>query len=377
MIKILFIHSQLVCGGAEQALFDLVTQMDKTKYKITVLVQFEGGVWEQRFRDAGIDIHSPWSFQKQSQNPFVKLHNLYKRIRVKKAMDHNGEDLLTICLNENFDIIVSYGLWFMQQMCFAGEAKTVKFIHGDMETDPKFCKNIMETLPLIQRFDRIICVSERARKSFCEITGITNNVSVHFNPLNSNNIRIRSYDKVLLPNDLPLICAVGRLVEEKGFARLICIHKRLVEDGVSHRLIIVGDGREKERLTSLIQEIHAEDSVIMVGYQRNPYPYIAHSKFLICSSYTEGMGIVAMEALLLGIPVVSSAPSVGELFGEEFCGIITGRDDQSLEEGIRCMLENPAIYEKAKLGAERRGSFFDGQRMTREIEEEFFKLMAE
>ena len=42
MIKILFIHSQLVCGGAEQALFDLVTQMDKTKYKITVLVQFEG-----------------------------------------------------------------------------------------------------------------------------------------------------------------------------------------------------------------------------------------------------------------------------------------------------------------------------------------------
>lgn len=374
MVKILFIHSQLVCGGVEQALFDLITQMDRSKFDITVLVQYEGGIWEEKFFNAGVEVHSPWTCQKKSANPLIKIQNWYKRKKVETALDYDGEGLLVSCLKGDFDIIVSYGLWFLQKMCFVGGAKTVKFIHGDIASDPKLRNNIMETLPLVKKFDRIVCVSDIVRKSFSEITGITNNVCVHFNPLNSDSVRIRSCDEVSLPDDLPMICAVGRLVEEKGFDRLIRIHKRIVEKGILHRLVIVGDGREKEHLAALIHEVHAEDSVIMAGYQENPYPYIVHSKFLVCSSYTEGMGIVAMEALLLGVPVVSSAPSVGELFGKEFCGLITDGDDLSLEEGVRSMLEDDDIYARARLGAQRRSTFFDGKRMTREIEDEFLEL---
>lgn len=374
MIRILFIHSQLVCGGAEQALFSLVSLMDKSLFDITVMVQFEGGVWEQKFRDAGITVLSPWSCQKVSRSPFVKARNWYKRQQIKEAMERDGEGLVDVCIGQSFDIVVSYALWFMQAMCFTGHAKTVKFIHGDIGTDPKFYENIMDTLPVVKQFDRIICVSETARRSFCEKTGITQGVSTHFNPMNSETVRLRSYESVSLPDDLPLICAVGRLVEEKGYDRLIRIHKKLVGEGLLHRLVIVGDGREREHLEHLIQDIHAEDSVIMAGYQTNPYPYIRCSQFLVCSSHTEGMGIVAMEALFLGVPVVSSAPSVGELFGDEFCGLITNEDDQSLEDGIRRMLKEPDLYSRAKAGVQRRSSFFDGKRMVREIEEEFLAL---
>lgn len=377
MIKILFIHSQLVCGGAEQALFDLVTLMDRTKFDITVLVQFEGGVWEQKFRDAGIHVVSPWSCQRLSRNPLVKIDNLLKRKRIAKAMERDGEGMVEVCLSQNFDIIVSYGVWFMWRMGFSGSAKTVKFIHGDLATNPKYCENILGSIELLRRFDRIICVSETARLSLESRTGITEGVCTHFNPMNSDNVRRLAQQEVSIPNDMPVICGVGRLAKEKGFDRLIRIHKKLWDEGTFHRLVLVGDGPEMEALRGLVRELRAEDSVVLTGYASNPYPYMRKSKLLVCPSYTEGLGLVAMEAIFLGTPVVSSAPSVEELFGGEVCGLVTENDDGSLEDGIRRMLTDQALYQQARDGARRRSEFFDGRNMAREVETEFLALVDE
>lgn len=374
MIKVLFIHNKLVCGGAEQALFDLVSLMDKTKFDITILVQYDGGIWEQKFRDAGFRVVSVWDCQQVSSNPFVKLRNLIKRKQIVKALERDGEGLLKACLNEKYDIIVSYNGSTLQKMCFSGNAKTVKYIHGDVATNPLFRKNTLAILDQIRLFDRIICVSAIAKKSFVKATGISENVLAYHNPLNSSNITRLSQVEKDLPDGVPLICAVGRLAEEKGFDRLIRIHKKILDDEIPHKLVIVGDGDQYSRLMDIIAELHAEDSVIMAGYQANPYPYMRKSDLLVCSSYTEGLSVVAMEALCLGIPIVSSAPSVGEAFGDEPCGLISGSDDESLEAGIRKMLTDTDFYREVKAAALRRSAHFDGRRMVREIEEEFISL---
>lgn len=376
-IKILFIHSQLVCGGAEQALFDLISLMDKTKFDITVIVQIDGGIWEQKFRDAGIKVMSIWSCQKNSKYPIAKLKNLLKRKQIVKAIANDGEGLLDICFDQKFDVIVSYHVWSMPKMGFSRQAKTVKYIHGDAATHPPLAKNILAQLNELKRFDRIICVSDIARRSFEAVSGITKNVSAHFNPLNSKNVQALAKQEIFLPGDGPIICAVGRLSEEKGFERLIRIHKRLLEEGLYHRLVIVGDGPEKEHLNEVVREVHGEESVILAGYRSNPYPYMRQSAFVVCSSYTEGLSVIAMEAISLGIPIVSSVPSVGEIFGGNFCGLITENDDISLENGIRRMLADPLLYAQAKVGAESRSRFFDGKRMVREVEDEFMALVAD
>ena len=127
----------------------------------------------------------------------------------------------------------------------------------------------------------------------------------------------------------------------------------------------------------LVNALEVQDTVILAGYQSNPYPYMKQSKFLVSSSFTEGLPVISMEAMCLGIPMVSAVPSIGETFGEEMCGIVTENDNRSLEAGIRKMLTDEAFYAEAKNGAMKRSHFFDGTRMVKEVEQMLLQLAEE
>lgn len=376
-IRILFIHDQLVCGGAEQALFDLMRMLDPDKFETAVLVQKPGGTWDQKFRDAGLRVIYDYSCRKATWNPAVKLGNISKKIRTQKAYKANGQGLLDVILPGWADIVVSYSMWDYPLCGFTANAKSVKFIHGNMETDRAFHDLILRDRELLPGYARIVCVSDVAKNAFVQATGLSEGVEVHLNPINSEQIHRMAQEKLDLPEDAPLVCAVGRLSYEKGFERLIVIHKRLVEEGLFHRLVIVGDGPDRDYIRRTVRAMDAEDTVILAGYQFNPYPYILKSRMLVCPSYTEGLSLTAMEALCLGVPVVAAVPSVRELLGGETCGLITDNDNESLRAGIRRMLADEAFYAENKAGAERRSHDFSGKRMVRELEDMFLQIMKE
>lgn len=373
-IKVVFVHHELLCGGTEQALFDLVTLLDTDKFEISVFVQHDTGAWDQKFQDAGIRVVYDYSCRKATLNPITKIGNLFKKLRTQKAYRQNGRGLLDVCFPEGVDIVVSYSVWENEQMIFAKNAKTIKYIHADVETNQYFREQIMSSMETLRKFDRIICVSEAAKYSFVQMTGLNIGVETHFNPINSEKVRRLSEEPVNLPLDVPLISAVGRLSHEKGFERLIIIHKRLLDQGIVHRLVLVGDGEDREFLKRLINATETQNSIIMTGYQRNPYPYMKASRFLVNTSFTEGLPVIAMEALSLGIPMIAPISSVGEVFGEEMCGLITKNTMGNLEEGIRKMLTDDDFYNQCKAGSLRRSSFFDGRTMVQEIEEMLLDL---
>lgn len=374
-IKILFLQEKLACGGTEQALYDLACLMDKTKFDITILPLTEGGEWEEKFREAGLHVDSVWSCQKKTKNPWIKLDNWRKRKKIKHSLKNDYKGIIETCYGNQFDIIVAYKVWGNHEFIFGNNAKTIKYIHSDLETNSYERQDILRMKECIDKFDRFICVSHRAKTSFESVTGISKNAVVHFNPLNDENIRELSKAEIRTDENLKTICAVGRLSFEKGFDRLIRIHKKLCDEGYKHRLIIVGEGHMREMLETTIRSIHCEDSVTLAGYSANPYPYMKNSEFIVCSSYTEGLPVIAMEALSLGVPIVSAVPSIGELFGGETCGIITENDDAGLENGIRKMLSDQVFFETAKSGAEKRREYFNGKRMVQEIEQEFIELL--
>ena len=87
--------------------------------------------------------------------------------------------------------------------------------------------------------------------------------------------------------------------------------------------------------------------------------------------------MIAMESLCLGVPIVSAYPSVGELFGNECCGIVTENDDDSLEAGICKMLTEKDYYEQAKAGAQKRSSVFASENMIKQVEQIYDSVMEE
>ena len=376
-IKVTFVHYKLVCGGAEQALFDLIQLLDKEKFEVTLFVQCPGGDWDQKFMDAGIRVVFDYYFRRPSWNPIRKIANIRKKMKIADAYTREGEGLLDALLPEKQDIVISYSSWGYDLIAFTENAKTVKYIHGDPGTNPVYREEAANKQEMLKRFDRIVCVSQAAWNSFREISGITEGVQLHYNPIDSDSVRAKAEMAVELPQDVPVICAVGRLSEEKGFERLIVIHKRLLNEGIRHKLVIVGDGPDRDFLRRLVNATETQDTVILAGYQSNPYPYMKQSKFLVSSSFTEGLPVISMEALCLGVPIVSAVPSIGETFGDEMCGLVTENDNRSLEAGIRKMLTDEAFYQEAKAGAQRRSSFFDGSRMVSEVEEMLLQLMEQ
>jgi glycosyltransferase involved in cell wall biosynthesis len=158
----------------------------------------------------------------------------------------------------------------------------------------------------------------------------------------------------------PLLLGVGRLTWQKGFDLLIRAHSRVVKRGLSHNLIIVGDG-DREPLERLAAELGVSESVLLPGFLENPFPILARASLFCLPSRYEGWGLVLAEALALGVPVVAadcvSGPSEvteGGLYGE----LVQPESVGELEAAIVRHLTDPTILEaKARLASEQAESF--------------------
>lgn len=376
LIKILFIHNQLVCGGAEKALLDLINLMDKSQFDITVYALKYGGELEDEFKKSGIRVLNPYSRLKSSRLIIGKIKNVIKIKMIKRSMYNKGKNLIPLTTHEDFDLIISYHVY--EDLYKAGllkKSKSIKYIHANISTNDDYRIHSKYMLNENCNYDKIVCVSEESKKSFINFIGKTSNIVSLYNPIDDKSIDELS--KKCFVNDLniPYFCAVGRLGKEKGYDRLIHIVKRLKQNDINVGLLIVGDGQEKQYLYSLIKDFKLENTIKMLGYLENPYPVIRNGLFTAISSYTEGMPVVAMESICLGKPIVSCCDCLNELFGGFDCGIISDNDDESLYQAIYKMLTDKDFYNKTLEQVGIRRKYFTGRRMVKKIEDEYMNTL--
>ncbi|NBC47989.1 MAG: glycosyltransferase [Gammaproteobacteria bacterium] len=153
----------------------------------------------------------------------------------------------------------------------------------------------------------------------------------------------------------PIIVAVGRLVRQKNHALLLRSFARLTRN-IDARLIICGTGRKRDRLSGLSQQLGIADRVDLVGYQKNPFPYIAAADLFVCSSRFEGSNNALMEALTLGTPCVSTdCPSGARdiLDNGELGALVPINDPNALAAAMQSMLQRPTDPQRLRAGAER------------------------
>ena len=128
-----------------------------------------------------------------------------------------------------------------------------------------------------------------------------------------------------------------------------------------------------------IRRNELQDTVTLLGYQTNPYNYVSKCDLFVCASFAEGFSTAATEALIVGTPVCTVEVSgMKELLGEhnEY-GLVTENDEAALYEGIKRLLDDPALLAHYREMAALRGRNFGTQETVRAVEEMFEELQGE
>ena len=159
----------------------------------------------------------------------------------------------------------------------------------------------------------------------------------------------------------PYLVAVGRLEPQKGFDVLLRAYARLRERGVTHPLVIVGEGRDEASLRDLAASLGVASHVVFAGFQANPYPWLRHAAVFVSSSRFEGFCRVIAEALAVGTPVVSTDCPSGPaevLEGGRMGVLVPNEDATALAEGIFRLLGDETLQDTLRRGGPKRAQAF-------------------
>lgn len=389
-MKVLFLIHDLGQGGAEKVLVNLVNNMDQSKFDITVMALFGGGVNEQ-FLHSDIKYRTIFSRNIPGNSKLMKvlspkqLHRLF----IKKHYDVE----ISYLEGPTARIISGYGsdrrwhlkntMWSRKKAVPHVSTKLVSWIHVEQQTLVKASASFRsetEAKKCYNKFDRIVCVSETVKDDFCSIIHPDVPIKVLYNTVESAKIKRESEENIegnLFSDSEINLIAVGSLKPVKGFDRLICIHKKLIEEGISVHTYILGKGPQGEELKKLTEQMNVSETVTFLGYQVNPYKYVAKSDLFICSSYAEGFSTAATEALIVGTPVCTvDVSGMKEMLGynNEY-GFVVENEDNALYLAIKRMISEPGLLEHYKRQAELRGKSFSTEKTVREVENFLLELV--
>ncbi len=368
MIKVLFLIHDLGQGGAEKVLVNLVNNMDRTEFEITVMSLFGGGVNEQFLKK---DVRYISVFPK----PFPGNSHIMKLFT--PAFLHK------YIVKDTYDVEISYLEGPTARIisgCKHPNTKLVSWIHCTMRSSDEIAesfRNILEAEKCYNAMDRMVFVSEGVRKAFlnsCNYSGLT---EVLYNTVDSDSILEMACEDVTEINKTEIsLIAVGTLKPVKGFDRLIRVVKQLRDEKHPIHLYILGVGPQQKELEQLINENLLNDTVSLLGYKTNPYKYLSKGSLFVCSSLSEGFSTAVTEALIVGTPVCTvDVSGMKEMLGEnnEF-GLITENDEEKLYQGIKKLICNPELLKYYKEKSTQRGKIFNKASTVKEVEK-FLKLL--
>ena len=193
--------------------------------------------------------------------------------------------------------------------------------------------------------DCIICNSSQVKNELVALNVNSESIKIISNPVDVVSIRQQSQEKIELPSfenpKLPLLVSIGRLTKQKGFDRLVSWFDPVT---MPSNLLIIGDGPEKDTLEALCKKKGLKGRVSFLGYQKNPFPFIANARALLIASHWEGLPSIGLEALALGVKVIATSTSGGltDLHGQVPANIlIIAENEQAFIEEMKKISQKP------------------------------------
>lgn len=362
----IYIHQCILKGGVEKVFFNLLNNLPKDQYDITVLSYIAyltddiyAGLYPENVRRVWLyyDEFAPKGFRRLRQriHNFLmpRLYPLWLRFR-------------------RFDtaIAAQEGMYarFVDEKVRAD--RKLLWIHNDMSichwTQKEFGSTEAEKA-CYDRFDRVVCVSRSVAESMQSVFGPMDNLCVCYNPIDTAEIDQKKNAFTVDREEAPLFVAVGRLADQKGFDRLLRICSRLNADGFDYRVWVIGEGEDREKLEAQRRNSNLEN-VRFLGKKENVFPYIKVADWLICTSRHEGFNMVLYEAAWCGTPsITTDNAGTKEFLGDSQYGIVVPNDENAVYETMCRILSQPELHPKYKHAIKKRKAFIDLQERIAQI----------
>lgn len=377
MIKIFFLIESLSGGGAEKVLSTLVKNIDRSKFDVTVCSIVDTGQYVDEVKQYS-RYYSILPNPARCNSHIARLYYAFFYKLVYRWIPKSLLYRLFVPKGQNVEIAFIEGL-ATQILSYSSniKSKTIAWTHIDLAKHHEISKlyhSLEEESKSYLRFNHLIGVSNTVSKSLANLYQHPR-INTVYNPIDSTEIRNKAKEKLpgVEQNSKHLrLVTIGRLVPQKAYDRLLRITQRLLSEGFQYELWILGEGEQRRQLEHFINEHHIEKQVKLLGFQANPYAYLNCCNLFICPSIAEGYSTAVTEALILGLPIITTNCSgMDELLKDGEIGLITENSEEALYRGLRHLLENPDKIAYYKEQAQKRSDDFKIETLMKTIENLF------
>lgn len=352
-MRILIQIPQLIFGGAEKVLVSFANDLVSRGHQVEVLETYEKGLLKNQF-DPKVTFSavcsqaytskyyaSPDQVRKAPLKLFKWLFSKavgYRRYAEKLAAKRY--------VNQEFDVAINYleidSPAFLLDHIRA--KKYLQWIHIDVENlnDPA---EYDRYLPLWQRMDGIVCVSQMALDSFrCRYPSVADKTRLIYNFYDTALILRKGMEPYSFRGVRPALLSVGRMTEQKKYLRFLDVLARLRDEGLGSTWHVVGDGIQLPEIEEKIKALGLSDQVILHGLTDNPYKYMKNCDLFVLPSGWEGFPTVTVEAKLLGCPVLATdVAGIREQLTHGKTGWIVENDEDAIYQGLKQLLTDSQL----------------------------------
>lgn len=287
-------------------LIEFLNILDPTKYEVLLLIEENKGKNNDYINEIPKWINYKFltseklmediSLLKNKKNIFTKL---YYSILLKKKKNVAIKEFEK---NLNFgDIIIDYDMGLLRNLHkLPLKSKTlIGWSHAGEGTLPKNKQKRKN----IEKYNYIVTINDVMKKGYEKNLNDPKILKIN-NFMNFDKILEKSNEEVKENGEY--IISVGSLTENKNHILLIEAFRELKkEKNIKDKLIIIGDGKEKEKLKKRIDELALNEDILLLGQKQNPYKYMKKSKLYVSTSKNEGLPLTSIEAMVLQKMVIA------------------------------------------------------------------------
>lgn len=372
-IKVLFRHRSMEMGGVEKVILSMLNNLNPDKFEITIFLNMNQGELRNEIPAHVKKVYLTQGKENFSQNPLIhKLQLIRRRLKLSRALK-NAKISDRILGNKKFDVEIapSYSTFSSVNNSSNKASKKIGWFHSEINL-PALQPLVPEIIENFPKFDHMIYCSQRIKEMmhryYPDLQYPAESVVINAIPLEE--IKRKAEEKIESLPEGPVFVSVGRLHHRKGYHKLIDAHKKLIDEGFHHTVLVLGSGEEMKNLTEQIKTNNVQETFILCGNKMNPYPYIKNADYFILPSESEAWPLVIAEALILQKPIIATdTGDVGIMIRDRETGYLINYDTNEMYESMKIFLSDPELIARIRKNLETIEDQFDNQKIFNAVEQ--------